>query len=311
MSHLPLSLNKSFLRRHRRAQTACHKRLRQVGSQWPFCPPWLPVSVCLDDTSSFKELTMPNARLHRRPSLSSFLPAPAPQALPDVLDIVTAAEPFSCATLIVDASASMATLVQLSNMPPFRPINRVNDAVKELPGYIDADDIIANYCELSVVRCGGGVSVVQDFEPAGAFKPPVFQASGDTPLAASLLTSGVFIEDWLNRHEQLDHDVCRPFILAITDGRPTDKSDIFWGCQRICLRTGKTEANSCFPRVHRWHRGLGQAEPPCCTPAHTIGRLRLLRHVSVVSCLTETDVPVDAGGGILVPAPGRFRFERG
>jgi len=133
------------------------------------------------------------------------------------------AEPHLSAVVVLDASASMGSPgCNLGGQRMVRPIDELNDAFGKFPKHVAEDDILARYGELAVVRCGGGVSVLQDFLPVGQFRPPLVQAGGNTPLAESLVLASQMILDRQKYHEERDLDFHRPFVFAVTDGQPTD-----------------------------------------------------------------------------------------
>ena len=163
---------------------------------------------------------VPQFALQRRPLVR----ATAPRA--EVLDISGNAEPSSCAVCVPDTSFSMEFSSEKPESPASRPIDRLNEGLQTLREEINADEIMAEYCELAIVQCGEQVKLVREFTPVGRFDPPVFRASGCTPLAESLLFAADLIEEWQATKTRADVDFCKPFVLAITDGRPTDKYDV-------------------------------------------------------------------------------------
>lgn len=126
------------------------------------------------------------------------------------------AEPLFACVIVADASASTWG----------RHNEQINAALQEFTGYIEADDLTASYAQLALVRCGGGVSLVQDFVRAGDFRPPRLEAGGATPLGEALL---VAMDLLLERQRQLDQwgfDQRRPWIFVVTDGAPTDPTSV-------------------------------------------------------------------------------------
>ena len=143
---------------------------------------------------------------------------PLPRTHTGLPAIIDNAEPSSCAVCVLDVSASMAVRQRYG----IRPIDRLNEGLRVLTTKIHDDEIMSRYCELAIIRCAGEPTLVHDFAPIGQFNPPVFQPDGNTPLAESLLFAVDLIEEWQRNKKSLDCDVCKPFVLTITDGCPTD-----------------------------------------------------------------------------------------
>ncbi len=152
--------------------------------------------------------------------------APATEQLYEALGISTNAEPSSCAVCVLDASLSMGFPVEIPDMPPFRPIDKLNEALHLLPEYINADEIMAQYSAIALVKCAGHVTLAQDFVPAGSFRAPTFHANGRTPLAKALNFAADCIEEFEQKLIAQDRDVCRPFVFTITDACLTDSDDM-------------------------------------------------------------------------------------
>ena len=136
--------------------------------------------------------------------------------------LIDNAEARFSAVLVLDASGSMQSVRQNHRPIAVKPIDELNAALAEFPSHIGDDEIVARYAELAVIRCGGGVSLVQDFIPAGSFEPPTLRAGGDTPLAEALLFAADLILDRQRQLDTWDLDCHKPFVFAVTDGQPTD-----------------------------------------------------------------------------------------
>ena len=148
----------------------------------------------------------------------------SPRMVPDILR--NNAEPHFSAVLVLDTSHSMNELVNIPGREPFRPIDRLNESFAAFPDYLQNDELVAQYAELAVIRCGDGVTVAQDFVKIGQLETSSLQANGDTPLAEAVVLSIQMINDRQRQMERWDLDVLRPFVFVITDGCPTDSRNM-------------------------------------------------------------------------------------
>ena len=78
--------------------------------------------------------------------------------------------------------------------------------------------------EVAVVAFGAAVEVVQDFVTVDAFRPPVLQARGETPLGAGVLLALDCLEVRKARCRANGVPYSRPWVFLITDGMPQGES---------------------------------------------------------------------------------------
>lgn len=133
-------------------------------------------------------------------------------------------EPRLPCLLLEDISGSM--LERAPESMRDRKIDELNAGIRILPAEFAKDPLVARRVELAVVTFGGKVEVAQGFTPAASFKPPTFEAQGDTPMAEAILRSYDLIEERLASYEKRDLDNHGPWVCMRTDGYPTDTSEL-------------------------------------------------------------------------------------
>jgi len=104
--------------------------------------------------------------------------------------------------------------------------HRLNARLPILREELEKDPLTLLRAELAVVTFGGEVTVVQNFVSPGEFDLPVLRAGGKTPLGAAIHKGFDLIETRKRDYEARDLDHYRPWILTITDGEPTDLSEV-------------------------------------------------------------------------------------
>lgn len=132
----------------------------------------------------------------------------------------------ACAVL-VDCSGSMATEVA----PGFTRMQALMDGLDVLAHEMKSDPTVRNSVEISLIDFGGKEahrpSLIQDWVYARDFKPPQLSARGSTPLAETMLLALHHTEAKKKAYRNEGRIYCRPWIILISDGQPTD-SDTKW-----------------------------------------------------------------------------------
>lgn len=160
-------------------------------------------------------------------------------------------EPRCPVVLVLDTSGSMQG----------QAIIELNEGLRAFSAAIKGDRLASLRVEVAVVACGGKVRALdvrgpepsetsdnreialynrlgmairpkvnevpldarQAFVTADQFQPPVMDANGETPLGEAISRALALLRDRKEIYKQSGLDYFRPWIFAITDGKPTDK----------------------------------------------------------------------------------------
>src|SRR5512133_991298 len=156
-------------------------------------------------------------------------------------------EPRCPVVLVLDTSGSMEGT----------PIQEMNEGLRAFAAAIQADRLASLRVEVAVIAFGGKVRALDVrgtpndtrevvlFNPAGLairpklnevpfdanrafvtadqFVPPALDANGETPLGEAVSRALALLRERKEIYKQNGLDYFRPWIFAITDGRPTDK----------------------------------------------------------------------------------------
>jgi uncharacterized protein YegL len=135
--------------------------------------------------------------------------------------------------LLLDVSSSMSG----------DKIQELNSGLETLRSELLKDELTARRVEVAVITFGGSVRVVQDFVSPSELKLPSLSAEGDTPMAAAILKAFELVEQRQARYEASDLDSYNPWIFMVTDGEPTDSSELLAkAAQRIRQADGHGRA---------------------------------------------------------------------
>jgi uncharacterized protein YegL len=102
----------------------------------------------------------------------------------------------------------------------------LNAVISTLPNEILKDGQAARRVKMGAITFGYTVKVVQSFVPAAAFRPPVFQARGFTPMAEAILRAIKETEEYQALAVKRGLDIYKPRIFMVTDGRATDSAEM-------------------------------------------------------------------------------------
>jgi uncharacterized protein YegL len=156
-------------------------------------------------------------------------------------------EPRCPVVLVLDTSGSMNGL----------PIQELNEGLRQFTVALASDKLASLRVELALVTFGGMVKVLDvraEKAPAGTgapqnpsglavrpkpreipfdaerafvtvdqFIPPVLEAKGGTPMGEAIQRSLALLKDRKEIYKRNGLDYFRPWIFAISDGKPTDK----------------------------------------------------------------------------------------
>src|SRR5512146_982935 len=157
-------------------------------------------------------------------------------------------EPRCPVVLVLDTSGSMQG----------RAINELNEGLRAFAAALKADRLASLRVEVAVIAFGGKVRALdvrgadtgdnkemvlfnplglairpkvnevpfdarQAFVTVDQFMPPALDANGETPLGEAISRALALLRERKEIYKQNGLDYFRPWIFAITDGRPTDK----------------------------------------------------------------------------------------
>lgn len=121
-------------------------------------------------------------------------------------------EPRCPCILLLDTSSSMSG----------DPINELNAGLDAFHESLSEDELAMLRVEISIITFGGSVDVKQDFTTANNFRPPVLEASGNTPMGSAINLALNKVEERKEEIRQNQMLYYRPWVFMITDGHPTD-----------------------------------------------------------------------------------------
>ncbi|HSZ14116.1 MAG TPA: VWA domain-containing protein [Solirubrobacteraceae bacterium] len=129
-------------------------------------------------------------------------------------------EPRAMCILLLDTSDSM-------NEPKAQPpIDELNEGLVRFVNDLREDTKAQNRVELAVISFGGQVTVEHEFSEAGDFTPSTLTAGGGTPLSGAILAALDKFDDRKREYISLGINFYMPWLIIMTDGRPTDLPDV-------------------------------------------------------------------------------------
>jgi uncharacterized protein YegL len=122
-------------------------------------------------------------------------------------------EPRCPCVLLLDVSSSMEGA----------PIAALNAGLVAYKGDLAEDGLAAKRVEVALVTFGGEVNLVSEFGAVSEFRPPLLQATGDTPMGAAIDRAIDLLQARKQVYKQNGIQFYRPWVFLITDGGPTDE----------------------------------------------------------------------------------------
>lgn len=114
--------------------------------------------------------------------------------------------------LVLDTSYSMSG----------PPINNLNQGIAKFYEAIKADDYARYSVEIAIVTFGGTAQKILDFESIDHQQQPMLTVAGGTPMGQALQMATALLEDRIKKYKDVGVDYHQPWLVLMTDGRPTD-----------------------------------------------------------------------------------------
>lgn len=118
-------------------------------------------------------------------------------------------------------------LLDISGSMSGDPIRNLNEGVSKLKDALLLDDQAKKTIELFVVTFGGVITPYPFCTPED-FKPPSYDARGDTPMGEAILLGLDLIAQRKEQYKAQGIHYYRPWVVVITDGEPTDVDNPEW-----------------------------------------------------------------------------------
>lgn len=162
--------------------------------------------------------------------------------LEDAVEFIDQQPRCPCA-LILDTSGSMHN----------EPIMALNAGLQALRDDLQDDNLAKKRVEIAIVEFNSTVRVVQDFVPAGEFRPPTLTASGMTDMVGGINQALDLIQRRKSKYHSNGVPFYRPWAFLITDGKVT-------GYEQVAQRIREDEANK---RIAFFAVGVRGADQEC------------------------------------------------
>ena len=115
--------------------------------------------------------------------------------------------------LVLDTSGSMEG----------EPIRELNEGYRTFIKELEEDEMARASAEVCVITFGGTVKLIQDFVGVDRIdKNVVFEAGGETPMGSAVLLALEKLENRKKLYREAGIDYHQPWMVLMTDGKPTD-----------------------------------------------------------------------------------------
>lgn len=136
--------------------------------------------------------------------------------------------------LVLDVSGSMAIKTEAGDK---RRIDMLNEGIEAFYQDLMSDETARNRVRLAIIIVGGPndtAELMMDWTDAVDFMPIKFRENGLTPLGQGMLLALNTIEQ--ERQNLRDNGISytRPWIMAMSDGLPTDSQDVWQAAVQQC-----------------------------------------------------------------------------
>ena len=127
-------------------------------------------------------------------------------------DMVENPTPRVPISLVLDVSGSMEGA----------PLEELNEGVASFFRSLQEDEVARYAAEVSVITFGDQVTQVVPFGPLDTVTPPILTARGKTRLGEAVSLALVSLERRKELYQALGVDYYQPWMVLMTDGKPTD-----------------------------------------------------------------------------------------
>lgn len=102
------------------------------------------------------------------------------------------------------------------------PIDELNAGISEFLNAVRADPVAKWAAELAVVTFGGAARLVSDFCSVDNYTAPPLDVEGNTPMGQAVRLALDTLENRKREYSQAGVDYFQPWLVLMTDGRPSD-----------------------------------------------------------------------------------------
>lgn len=148
--------------------------------------------------------------------------------IPDEIQFAENPEARCPCVLVVDVSTSMYG----------DKMEELNDGIATFAQELKTDQLAALRTEVAIVTFGSNAEVIQDFVTADQFEPPILVTNSTTMMGAGINLALDKIEERKQSYGDNGVDDYRPWLFLITDGVPTEASQVI---EEASQRLGDTE----------------------------------------------------------------------
>ena len=138
------------------------------------------------------------------------------ELIPDEIQFAENPEPRCPCVLVVDVSSSMYG----------EPIDALNEGLARFTEELNKDPLASLRVEVAIITFGSTAEVAQDFVTADQFQAPTLVANGTTMMSAGINLALDKIEERKQMYRDNGIDYYRPWLFLMTDGAPTEISDV-------------------------------------------------------------------------------------
>ena len=138
------------------------------------------------------------------------------ELIPDEIQFAENPEPRCPCVLVVDVSSSMYG----------EPIDALNEGLARFTEELNKDPLASLRVEVAIITFGSTAEVAQDFVTADQFQAPTLVANGTTMMSAGINLALDKIEERKQMYRDNGIDYYRPWLFLMTDGAPTETSDV-------------------------------------------------------------------------------------
>lgn len=131
------------------------------------------------------------------------------------IDVLHPNEQHTALVLVLDISGSMNEEDK---------IGQLNVGLANLKEELMRDEKSRKMMEVAIIIFGSDVTLIQDFSPINNIVLPTLRADGETSMGSAIIGAIDLVEDRKSEYRRLGTSYTRPWILMISDGKPTDMS---------------------------------------------------------------------------------------